>query len=40
MPRVSIIGKVHPAVLRITMQGMPTVNWESPDIGLKMTFSF
>jgi hypothetical protein len=40
MPVVTFIGKIHPPVLHISIQGMPTVTWEASDIGLTMTFSF
>jgi len=39
MPKVQFLGRVLPSAVVVSIQGMPTVNWESPDIGLKMSFT-
>ena len=38
MPTVQFLGKILPSVVDITFTDVPTVNWESKDIDLKMSF--
>jgi hypothetical protein len=39
MPTVSFIGRVLPSVVDFSFTKLPSVQWESPDIGLTMSFA-
>jgi len=38
MPTVHFLGRVFPAAFRVSVQDIPPVKWEQPEVGLQMEF--
>lgn len=40
MPKIELVGRIHPSSVNLTCDQLPGINWKAPELDLEMNFTF